>query len=87
MLEIEAVDDAKDSSDRAMRLRRQHFYERLGFQRMLTEAQVFGEHYWVFSTSGDDLQLSVRQALEQIYHYMVPEQEAYTKNVRIWDAE
>lgn len=85
MLEIEAVDDALDEDDRAMRSRRQHFYERLGFVRTCTEAHVFGEHYWVLTS--DPARESMREAMEKIYHYMVPEEDAYANNVRIWDGE
>lgn len=85
MLEIEAVDDAQDEDDHATRSRRQHFYERLGFVRTTTEAHVFGEHYWVFASNIQHT--SVREALEKIYHYMVPEEKAYTDNVRIWDVD
>lgn len=85
MLEIEAVDDALDDDDRATRERRQRFYERLGFVRTRTEAHVFGEHYWVLTS--DPARESVREAMEKIYHYMVPEEDAYANNVRIWDGE
>lgn len=83
MLEIEAVADALDDDDRAMRARRQHFYERLGFVRTTTEAHVFGEHYWVLASTSDHA--SVCDAMTAIYHYMVPERDAFEKNVRIWD--
>lgn len=85
MLEIEAVADALDADDRAVRERRQHFYERLGFVRTTTEAHVFGEHYWVLTS--DPARESVREAMGKIYHYMVPEEDAYANNVRIWDGE
>lgn len=85
MLEIEAVDDAIDESDHKMRARRQHFYERLGFARTTTEAYVFGEHYWVLDNQQTSDAHSVAEAMAEIYHYMVPEQEAFDKNVRIWD--
>lgn len=84
MLEIEAVDDATDADDHAMRARRQRFYERLGFVRTITEAHVFGEHYWLLTNS--TASSSVKDALSSIYHYMVPEEDAYANNVRIWDA-
>lgn len=83
MLEIEAVSDALDEEDHAMRARRQHFYERLGFVRTTTEAYVFGEHYWVLASTSDHA--SVCDAMTAIYHYMVPERDAFEKNVRIWD--
>lgn len=85
MLEIEAVDDAQDEDDHATRSRRQHFYERLGFVRTTTEAHVFGEHYWVLDNQADRPAHSVCDALTDIYHYMVPEDDAFAKNVRIWD--
>lgn len=85
MLEIEAVDDALDDNDRIMRARRQAFYERLGFVRTTTEAQVFGEHYWVLDDQPEKGRHSVADAMTTIYHYMVPEEDAFTKNVRIWD--
>lgn len=86
MLEIEAVDDAVDAVDRAMRARRQQFYERLGFRRTTTEAHVFGEHYWVL-TNQQHAAASVRTAMEQTYRYMVPEAKTYADNVRIWERD
>lgn len=85
MLEIEAVDDALDDDDRAMRARRQRFYERLGFVRTTTEAHIFGEHYWVFDSRTALGEHSVHTALTAIYRYMVPEEDAFARNVRIWE--
>jgi len=85
MLEIEAVEDALDESDHLIRARRQHFYERLGFVRTTTEAHVFGEHYWVLDNQETAAAHSVAEAMAGIYHYMVPEREAFDRNVRIWD--
>lgn len=87
MLEIEAVSDAADEDDHTMRARRQAFYERLGFIRTSTEANVFGEHYWVFDSRAHLGRHSVSEALTAIYHYMVPEEDAYENNVRIWDGQ
>ena len=85
MLEIEAVDDAIDADDRAMRARRQRFYERLGFVRTTTEAHVFGEHYWLFCDRPALAGQSIAAALADIYHYMVPEADAYAANIDIFD--
>ncbi|MEE0433828.1 MAG: GNAT family N-acetyltransferase [Peptococcaceae bacterium] len=85
MLEIEAVDDALNEDDRAMRARRQRFYERLGFVRTTTEAHIFGEHYWVLDNQTTLGEHSAHTALTTIYRYMVPEEDAFARNVRIWD--
>ena len=83
MMDIEAVSDAIDEADRAVRARRQRFYERLGFVVTTTDAHVFGEHYMVLDNQTHLGVHDVTEAMEAIYHYMVPEKDAYNKNITI----
>lgn len=83
MMEIESVDDALDEEDKTMRARRENFYARLGFLRTTTDAHVFGEHYVVLDNQANLGAHDVTEAMEKIYHYMVPEQDAYQKNISI----
>ena len=87
MLEIEAVKDALDDADRKMRMRRQHFYERLGFRLTTTEAKVFGEHYVVLDNQTHLGTHPVNDTMHNIYSYMVPEKEAFEKNVHIFNQD
>lgn len=84
MLEIESVEKALDEADRKIRMRRQSFYERLGFVLTATQASVFGEHYVVLANRPELEKHPVKDAMREIYHYMVPEREAFEKNVHIF---
>lgn len=84
MLEIESVEDALDEADRVIRARRQSFYERLGFVLTATQAKVFGEHYVVLANRPELEKHPVTDAMHEIYRYMVPEREAFEKNVHIF---
>ena len=87
MLEIEAVQEALDEADRKMRMRRQAFYERLGFRLTTTEARVFGEHYVVLDNQSHLGTHPVHETMHNIYSYMVPEKEAFEQNVHIFNRE
>lgn len=84
MLEIESVEDALDEADRVIRARRQKFYERLGFVLTTTQAKVFGEHYVVLDNRPELGRHPVKDAMHKIYRYMVPEHDAFEKNVDIF---
>lgn len=85
LIEIEAVEDAVDQADRAIRERRLAFYERLGFRLTLTEGFIYSVHYAVLDNQPTEQPHSVKEAMEDVYRYFINVPEKYAAFVNIID--
>lgn len=83
MIEIEAVSDATTAAMYQERQRRQKFYERLGYRKSLVHAYVFGVHYWVMVPSSVSKGQLVKEGMEKVYRYFVPQREKYEAHIRM----